>query len=150
MTARRDVDAFLERRKLAIVGVSRSGQGFGNSAYKELKTKGYQIYPVHPEADMIDGERCYPSLKALPEPVEGVLIVLPPQETEKVVQEAAEAGIRHVWMQQGAESVAAIRFCEEQGINAVHGECVLMFAEPTAFFHRMHRCVWGLLGRLPE
>jgi predicted CoA-binding protein len=150
MTARRDVDAFLERRKLAIVGVSRSGQGFGNSAYKELKTKGYQIYPVHPEADMIDGERCYPSLKALPEPVEGLLIVLPPQETEKVVQEAAEAGIRHVWMQQGAESVAAIRFCEEQGINAVHGECVLMFAEPTAFFHRMHRCVWGLLGRLPE
>lgn len=150
MTARRDVDAFLDQRKLAIVGVSRSGQGFGNSAYKELKTKGYQIYPVHPEADTIDGEQCYPSLKALPEPVEGVLVVVPPQETEKVVQEAAEAGIRHVWMQQGAESVAAIRFCEEQGINAVHGECVLMFAEPTAFFHRMHRCVWGLLGRLPE
>jgi predicted CoA-binding protein len=150
MTTRSAVTDFLDRRKLAIVGVSRNGQKFGNSAYKELKAKGYQIYPVHPHADTIEGDPCYPNLKALPEPVDGVLIVVPPQETEKVVQDAAEAGIRHVWMQQGADSAAAIRFCEERGINVVHGECILMFAEPTAFFHRFHRCVWGLLGRLPE
>jgi predicted CoA-binding protein len=66
------------------------------------------------------------------------------------VRDAAAAGIRRVWMQQGAESEAAIRFCAENGISAVHGECILMFAEPAAFYHRMHRWVWGLLGKLPR
>ncbi len=78
------------------------------------------------------------------------MLVVPPAETEKVVHEAAEVGIRRVWMQQGAESGVAIRFCEEHGIDVVHGECILMFAEPAEFYHRMHRWVWGLLGKLPE
>jgi predicted CoA-binding protein len=150
MTAKATVREFLEQPTLAVVGVSRAGNKFGNAAYKELKSKGYRVYPVHPEADVIDGDRCYPSLSALPEPADGVLVVVPPQQTEKVVREAAEAGIRRVWMQQGAESVTAIRFCEEQGMDVVHNECVLMFAEPTAFPHRLHRCVWRLLGKLPE
>jgi predicted CoA-binding protein len=150
MVTKSAVNDFLDQRKLAVVGVSRNGNKFGNAAYKELKAKGYQIYPVHPHAETIEGDPCYPNLRALPEPVDSLLIVVPPQQTEKVVHEAAEAGIRQVWMQQGAESPAAVRFCEEQGINVVHGECILMFAEPTAFMHRLHRCVWGLLGKLPQ
>ena len=150
MTTRAAVDDFLARRKLAVVGVSRDEKKFGHRVYRELKAKGYRLFPVNPNAQAIGGERCYPSLRALPEPVDGVLIVVPPAETERVVRDAAEVGIRRVWMQQGAESEAAIRFCEEHGISAVYGECVLMFAEPTAFYHRMHRWVWGLLGRLPR
>lgn len=86
----------------------------------------------------------------MPEPVDGVFISVPPAETERVVEEAAVAGIRRVWMQQGAESPPAVRFCEENGIQAVHGECILMFAEPTAFYHRLHRWVWKILGKLPR
>jgi hypothetical protein len=71
----------------------------------------------------------WPSLAALPEPVGGVLTVVPPAETEKVVAAAHAAGITRVWMQQGSESDAAIRFCEEHGIAVVQHECVLMFAE---------------------
>jgi predicted CoA-binding protein len=85
-----------------------------------------------------------------PEPVGGVLTVVPPAETEKVVAAGHEAGIARVWMQQGSESAAAIRFCEEHGIAVVHHECVLMFAEPAGWFHRVHRWVWRLLGRLPS
>jgi predicted CoA-binding protein len=144
------VDDFLDQQALAVVGVSRDGKKFGNTAYRELRAKGYRVTPVNPHADVIEGDFCYPSLSALPDPVDGVLIVVPPGETEKVVREAAEAGITRVWMQQGAESVAAVRFCEEQGINAVHGECILMFAEPDAFHHRLHRWVWGLMGKLPQ
>jgi predicted CoA-binding protein len=150
MTTRAAVDDFLAQRTLAVVGVSRKGQKFGNMAFRELKNKEYQVFPVNPNAEEIEGERCYPSLKALPKEVGGVLIVVPPEQTEQVVRDAAEAGIRRVWMQQGAESEDAIRFCKEQGISAVHGECILMFAEPTGFGHRMHRWVWGLLGKLPR
>jgi len=75
---------------------------------------------------------------------------LKPAQAEQVVRDAAAAGIRRVWLQQGAESATAIRFCEEHGISAVHGECILMFAEPAAFSHRAHRWVWKLLGKLPR
>jgi predicted CoA-binding protein len=67
-----------------------------------------------------------------------------------VVREAAEVGIPRVWMQQGSESEEAIRLCEENGISVVSGECILMFAEPAEFYHRMHRWVWGVMGKLPE
>jgi predicted CoA-binding protein len=149
MTTKATVNNFLAQQTLAVVGVSRGGQKFGNTALKELKAKGYRLFPIHPEAESIQGERCYPSLGALPEAVGGVLIVVPPAETEKVVRDAAQADIRRVWMQQGAESQAAIRFCEENGISVVHGECILMFAQPSSF-HRLHRWVWGLLGKLPR
>ncbi len=150
MTSRSAVSDFVVQRKLAVVGVSRSGKKFGNAAYRELKAKGYELFPIHPEAETIEGDKCYRALSALPEPVGGLLIVLPPAQTEKVVEEAAAAGIERVWMQQGAESPAALRFCEEHGISAISGECILMFAEPVGWFHRAHRWVWGLLGKLPQ
>jgi predicted CoA-binding protein len=113
-------------------------------------SKGYQTYPVNPNAEEIEGQPCYPDLKALLEAVDGVVFVLPPAQTEQVVREAARLGVPRVWMQQGSESEEAIRFAEEQGMSVVSGECILMFAEPAEFYHRMHRWIWGLLGKLPE
>jgi uncharacterized protein len=150
MTSRAAVTEFLSQPELAIVGVSRSGKKFGNMALRELRTKGYRVFPVHPSAEEVDGARCYRSLTDIPRSVGGLLIVVPPAETEAVVREAAAAGIGRVWMQQGAESAEAIRFCEEHGMRVVAGECVLMFAEPAAWFHRAHRWVWGALGKLPK
>ena len=150
MTTKASVADFTAQKKLAVVGISRKGRKFGNMAFKELKKQGYQLFPINPNAETIQGERCYPSLGALPEPVDGVLVVVPPAETEKVVREAAAAGIKRVWMQQGAESPEAIRFCQENGIEAIHGECILMFTAPSAFFHRAHRWVWGVFGKLPQ
>ncbi|MFB3920353.1 MAG: CoA-binding protein [Terriglobia bacterium] len=150
MTSREDVADFVAQRRLAIVGVSRRGRKFGNFAFRELRSKGYRMFPVHPQAETIEGERCYASLSALPEPVDGILVVVPPAQTEQVVRDAAAAGIRRVWMQQGAESPAAVQFCRENGVREVHGECILMFVEPAAWWHRAHRWVWGLLGKLPR
>jgi predicted CoA-binding protein len=150
MTTKAAVDDFLSQRTLAVVGVSRDGKKFGNTIYKELRLKGYTVFPVNPNSESIMGERCYPSLSALPATVGGAVIVVPPVQTEQVVRDAAAAGIRHVWMQRGAESELAIRFCEKNDINAVHGECILMFAEPAAFYHRIHRWFWKLLGKLPR
>lgn len=150
MTPRARVDEFLAQKKIAVVGVSRGGKGFANIALKELRAKGYSVYPVNPNAQTIEGETCYPSLRALPERADGVVIVVPPDETELVVRDAFFAGIRKVWMQQGAESDMAIRFCKEHEMSVVHGECILMFAEPAHFFHRAHRFVKGLSGQLPQ
>ena len=150
MTIRASIDDFLAQEALSVVGVSRDPDKFGSMAHRELESKGYRLFAVNPNADRINGTRCYPNLRALPEPVGGVLIVVPPHQTEQVVQDAVAVGIRRVWMQRGAESEAAIRFCEDHDVSTIHGECILMFAEPAAFGHKLHRWVWGLLGRLPE
>ena len=149
MNTRSAIDDFLNHRTLAVVGVSRSGKKFGNGASRELRKKGYQVLPVHPEAESIDGEKCYRSLGELPGQVGGLLLVVPPAETEKVVQQASAAGIRRVWMQQGAESETAIRYCEGQGISVVSGECILMFAQPAGV-HKLHHWFWRVLGKLPN
>lgn len=150
MTTRASIDDFLAQETLAVAGVSRDPDKFGSMAYGELESKGYRLFAVNPNTDRINGTRCYPNLQDLPEPVGGVLIVVPPDQTEQVVRDAVAAGIRRVWMQRGAESEAAIRFCEDHGLSTIHGECILMFAEPAALGHKLHRWVWGLLGRLPE
>ncbi len=150
MNTQADVEEFLAQRSLAVAGVSRSGRKFGNTAYRELRAKGYNLFPVHPEAEVLEGDKAYPSLSALPEEVGGLLAVIPPTETEQLVRDAAAAGITRVWLQQGAESENAIRFCEEHDISVVAGECILMFAEPTGLGHKLHRWVWKLLGKLPK
>lgn len=150
MTTRAAVEEFLAQPALAVVGVSRTGSKFGNAAFRDLKAKGYRVFPIHPNAATLEGEPCYRSLKELPEPVGGVLIVVPPAAAEQVVRDAAEAGIKRVWLQQGAESLEAIRFCQDHDLTVVSGECILMFAEPAGWFHRAHRWAWGAVGRLPK
>jgi len=150
MIARRAVDEFVAQEALAVVGVSRSGKGFGNAALGELVANGYRVHPVHPEAATLRGLPCARDLASLSEPVGGVLVVVPPERTEAVVREASAAGIGRVWMQQGSESPAAIAYCAEHGIDAVHGECILMFLRRPGGVHRFHRAVRRLLGRMPR
>ncbi|MEW6718783.1 MAG: CoA-binding protein [Chloroflexota bacterium] len=150
MTTGSTLEDFVNQRTLAVVGVSRRGQKFGNMAYRELKTCGYRLFPVHPQAETIEGDRAYPDFKSLPEKVDGVLVIVPPEQAEKVVREAVKAGIKRLWLQQGAESEAAIGHCQENNASVVYGECILMFARNTAWYHRAHRWVWGLLGKLPR
>jgi len=57
-----NVDDFLAQKTMAVVGVSRGGKKFGNAILKDLKQKGYRVFPVNPHAASIDGERCYPDL----------------------------------------------------------------------------------------
>jgi uncharacterized protein len=150
VAARQDVERFVAQKTLAIVGVSRNTKKFGNVLYRGLKDRGYRVFPVHREAEVLEGARCYPSLAALPEPVGGVVLVVPPAETARLVREAAEAGVRRVWMQQGAESDEAVGFCRANGMEVVAGECLLMFAEPVGSIHRFHRWIWKVLGKLPK
>lgn len=150
MTTRTAIDRFVQGRTLALVGVSAGGKGFGNSAYRELKARGYRVLPVHPTAGTIQGDPCWRAVSALPEPVERALIVVSPTDAERAVREAAAAGVRQVWLQQGAESPAALAAGAELGLDVVHGECILMFAEPNRSVHRFHRWLWNVLGKLPK
>lgn len=150
MTSRAAIDEFLAQKTVALVGVSRGGKGFGNTVLKALRRRGREVLPVHPEARDIDGVPCFRAVADLPARVGGLVLVVPPAQTEKLVAEVAAAGIRRVWMQRGAESPGAVAFCAANGVSAIHNECILMFAEPVGRIHRLHRTIRGLLGRMPK
>jgi uncharacterized protein len=150
MATQAAVNEFVGQQSLAVVGVSRQPKKFGTYAYKELKKRGYRVFPVNPQAETIEGDRCYANLAALPEEVGGVVVVVPSNQVEQVVRDVAAAGIKRVWMQQGADSPEAVKFCEENGITEVHGECILMFAGNVESVHRLHRFLWKILGKLPR
>lgn len=150
MPAKCDIDDFLGQKRIALVGVSRNKQQFANKVYNALKQRGYQLYPVNPNADRVEGDRCYPNVCQLPEAVDGALIMLPPAAVVDVVRQCVEAGIPRVWMGLGAASPEAVQLCKEKGIAVIDGACPMMFAEPVGFGHRCHRFFLKLTGKLPK
>jgi predicted CoA-binding protein len=149
MNSKKIVEDFLAQKKIAVVGVSRTKTKFGNTIYKELKQKNYEVYPVNPYITTFDDDPCYVDLQSIPEKVEAVVICIPPSQAEAIVKQAKDAGINKVWLQQGSQSEAAVKFCKENEIDCVSNECILMFAQPSAFIHRAHKWVWGVFGKLP-
>ena len=143
------IEEFIAGKSIAVVGASRTNKNkFGNMAATELKRRGYQVYFVHPQAESIDGETAYPSLSALSGRVDGVLVSVPAARGADVLREAAEMGLRNVWVQQGGESVELIKLGEELQLNLVTGKCILMYAQPVRGFHGFHRFIARLSGQL--
>ena len=121
------IKAFLDKKNVfAVVGASRDAQKYGYQVYKDLKNAGYEVYPINLNADEILGDKCYPSLENLSKKPDVVDVVVPPKVTEQIVETCKKLGITKVWMQPGSESETAIKFCEENGIDAVYGVCVMI------------------------
>ncbi|MBA4375077.1 MAG: CoA-binding protein [Anaerolinea sp.] len=141
---------FLSLKTLAVVGVSRNKDKFGNAIFRKMKAKGYKILAVNPRLDLVEGDRCYAGLGALPEKPESVILAVSPSQTIAVIEEAARLGSTYVWMQQGANSPEGEARCKELGLNFVSGECIFMFAEPMESFHKIHRFFNRLFGKMPK
>lgn len=122
-----DIREFLAGERYAVAGASRSRSKYGNRVLRVYLQHGRTVYPVNPNTDEVEGLQAYPDLLSLPETVHGVSIITPPHITEKIVADAAEAGIKHVWMQPGAESTRAVDRARELGLNVIAGgPCLLV------------------------
>ena len=144
------IDRFLASPAIAVVGVSANRRKFGNVVFRELRSRGRNVVPVHRSLESVEGERCYRSVEDLPAGITGVVTVVPPSETEAVVESCAKRGIGAIWMQQGSESPRAIARAAELKVDTVHGECLLMFLEPVRSVHGVHRWFAKLFGRYPR
>lgn len=121
------IDEFLEGGPFAVVGASRDRSKFGNRVLRAYLAEGRRAYPVNPNAEIVEGLRAHPDLASLPERIHGISVITPPDVTERVIEEAIAAGIRHVWLQPGAESGPAVRRAEAAGISLVWGgPCILV------------------------
>jgi hypothetical protein len=103
MPDRKTIDDFLAHRHLAVVGVSRDPKQFGNSVYRHLRAGGGVLYPVNAAAGggTLEGDRSYAHLADVPDPVDGVLVMVPAEGAIGVVLEAIERGIPRVWLHRG-------------------------------------------------
>lgn len=143
------IATFLSSPAFAVVGVSRNERKFGSVVFRAMRSKGFDVYPVHPHLREFDGRTCVPSVRELPSEVRAAVLVLPPPVAANVLAECNERSITNVWLQPGAESDEAMRFTEEHGMNLIHHECILMFLEPVTAIHALHRWVNKVIGRYP-
>lgn len=152
-TALDDVRDFLAQRRVALVGLSRNPKDFSHVVFREMSQRGYDMVPVNPAAAELEGRRCFARMQEISPPVDGVLIMTAARDTDRVVRDCMEAGVRRVWMHrgggQGAVSKEAAEFCHHKGIRLVEGYCPLMFLAGTPLLHRMHGFFMKVLGGYP-
>jgi uncharacterized protein len=147
---------FLALRNIAVAGVSRTKENAANLIYRKLRTEGYKVFAVNPNAATVEGDACYPNLKAIPEKPEGVVIVTKPEVTNQIVKDCAELGIKNVWMHKGIDSRTAsvsddaVKFCHENNITVITGACPMMFIRNADIGHRFMRWMKNLSGSLPK
>jgi len=142
--------------RIAIVGFSRQKGHFSRVVAEEFVQHQYDVVPVNPKAEEIDGRRCYPSVTQIDPPPHCALIMTAAKDSAAVVDQCAQAGIAQVWLYRsvsaGSVSPEAIAACQRHGLNAVIGECPLMWLPhpKAAAVHHFHKKLRGFFGRLPK
>ncbi|MAT41722.1 MAG: CoA-binding protein [Anaerolineaceae bacterium] len=138
---------FISKKRIAVFGVSRSAQKFGNSTYRELKQRGYDVVAIHPDLESIDGDPVFKSLDEFSPTPEGAVISVSPNYVPDILRDLAKHDIKHVWLQQGSESPEASQVGKDLGLSMVEGGCILMYAEPVSSIHSVHRWIWKVLKK---
>jgi len=143
------INEFLKPKRFAFIGLSRDPKKFSRSVFKELLAKGYEMYPVNPNMDDVDGVKCYHNIADLPEDVKHGFIMTPKANTAGAIENAVTDGFTRIWIQQGAETKEAVELAKKNGVKLVSGSCIMMHAEPTGV-HRFHRFLAKIFGALPK
>ncbi len=150
MITKKQINAFLEPKKLAIAGVSRNEKKFGGQIYKEMKKNGFDIAPVNPNISEINGSVCYKDITSIPDDYEHLLIITPSSASEELVNQAVKKKIKSIWIQQKSDTPESIKIAKENNIDLIHGKCIFMFAEPVASIHNFHRTLLKFFGKYPK
>lgn len=120
-------DEFLSQKSFAVAGASTDREKYGNKVVRVYLQNNKTVYPINPKAEEVEGAKAYPSVAAVPEDGFALSIVTPPPVTLQVVREALKRGVRHFWMQPGAENETAVKEAEDAGATVIHGgSCVLV------------------------
>jgi len=118
-------DILNSSKVIAIVGLSPNPNRPSHEVASYLIKQGYKIIPVNPNAREILGERCYPNLSSIPEPVDVVDIFRRSEEVPAIVEEAIKIGAKAIWMQEGIINEEGAARAKEAGLMVVMDRCML-------------------------
>lgn len=145
MPSKSAIVEFLSHRSLVLLRPSRSVSVRGLGIDEQLGSIGYTISVAY-----LDDPELSVNLKALANATEGAILAVPAPRAEQAAKAVLDAGITRVWLQNGCESKEAVALCKARGAPAIHGACVLMYAEPVKSFHAFHRWLWKMFGLLAK
>jgi len=117
---------FLRQKRFAVIGSFRNREKFAYRILIDLTKKGYEVFPVNPRLGEVEGRVCYKTISDIPHSVDVANIVTPPLVTESILKECLQKGIKRAWLQPGAESQDAIKFCHDNDIKVIHSMCVML------------------------
>ena len=117
-------EIMLNKKTWAVIGANQNPGKFGNKIYKRLKSLGYEVYPVNPRFETIDGDICYGNLSSLPILPEVIDMVVAPQFGKPYIEEAAKLGIKYIWFQPGTFGKELFEIIKTQGMEVIQA-CVL-------------------------
>lgn len=109
---------------IAVVGLSDQTDRTSYMVAQAMQNRGYRIIPVNPKASEILGEKCYPSLQDIPEPVDIVNVFRRSEYCADVAREAAKISAKVLWLQQGVINDEAAAIANEHGMIAIMDRCI--------------------------
>ena len=116
----------LMRPTIAIIGASTDRNKYGNRAVRAYARQGFQVYPIHPKADEVEGHRAYRSVSDVPVPrLDRISIYVPPGVGMQLLDEVAHKPANEVWLNPGAESPALVAHARALGLNVIQGCSIL-------------------------
>jgi predicted CoA-binding protein len=117
---------------VAVVGATDDPLKYGSVIYRDLKNKGFEVWPVNPHRQTVDGDRTYARLADLPEAPTIVNYVVPEDAALVVLHDAKTLGYLNAWVQPGAESPAVLRFLQEHSFNYLANACIMVQSRARA------------------
>jgi len=120
-------DILDKNNKFAVIGASNNEEKYGYKVYKQLKKNGYQIYPINPREELIDGDKCYETLYSIKEfNVDVLSFIVPPAISLKVTQTALKLGYKTFWYQPGSYNKEVLALHEGLDTKVVSDQCILI------------------------
>lgn len=105
---------------VAILGASRDRNKFGNKSVRAHLLQGYDVYPINPSADEIEGLKCYPNLASVPvERLDRISVYLPPEAGARMLDEIKSRGAKEVWFNPGSESPELLELAAKKGLDII-------------------------------
>src|SRR5205823_5495336 len=115
---------------IAIIGASNDRNKFGNRAVRAYLRQGYEVYPVHPTAEVIEGLRAYPTVRDIPlSRLDRVSLYVPPHIGVGIIDDIATKTIGELWLNPGSESAELVQKAGQRGLNVVIGCSIIDVGE---------------------
>ena len=116
-----------ENTSIALIGASNDRNKYGNKIYRDLRNKGYNVTPINPKEEKIEGDRAYTSIEEMNELPDIANFVVPPPIAMKIAQNITNLGIKHLWFQPGSESKELEDWLKNtDGIEYLINTCIMV------------------------
>ena len=119
-------DILTHAKTIAVVGLSRSPGKESHAVARYLQGQGYRVIPVNPNAEELLGEKSFPDLLSIPEPVDIVKIFRPSSAVMPIALQAVEINSASLWMQVGIVHHEAARIATQAGMRVVMDRCIMV------------------------